>query len=68
MGLLNLAKKHNQNDYIKACKKALSLNCLSYKFIKNILETKAFNISDEQELELFKLPEHENIRGKGCLI
>ena len=64
MGLLNLAKKHNRDDYIKACKKALTLNCLSYKFIKNILETKAFNMTDEQELELFKLPEHENIRGK----
>lgn len=64
MGLLNLAKKYDHNDYIKACKKALQLNCTSCKFIKNTLKTKAFNLTDEQELELFKLPDHENIRGK----
>ncbi len=64
MGLLNLAKKYDQDDYIKACKKALQLNCTSYKFIKNTLKTKAFNLTDQQELELFKLPDHDNIRGK----
>jgi len=64
MGLLSLAKKYDHDDYIKACKKALQLNCTNYKFIKNTLKTKAFNIADQQELELFKLPDHENIRGK----
>lgn len=64
MGLLNLAKKHDHNDYIKACKKALLLNCTNYKFIKNTLTTKSFNLSEEQELNLFKLPTHKNIRGK----
>jgi len=64
MGLLNLAKKHDHNDYIKACKKALQLDCTNYKFIKNTLKTKAFNLTDQQELNLFKLPDHKNIRGK----
>ena len=64
MGLLSLAKKYAPNDYIKACKKALQLNCTNYKFIKNILTTKAFNLTDQQELELFKIPDHKNIRGK----
>ena len=64
MGLLNLAKKYDHDDYIKACKKALQLNCTNYKFIKNTLKTKAFNLTDQQELELFKLPDHDNIRGK----
>jgi transposase len=64
MGLLSLAKKYDHADYIKACKKALQLNCTSYKFIKNTLTTKAFNLTDEQELELFKIPDHKNIRGK----
>jgi len=64
MGLLNLAKKYAHSDYIKACKKALQLNCTNYKFIKNTLKTKAFNLTDDQEPELFKLPDHENIRGK----
>lgn len=64
MGLLNLAKKHPKEDYIKACKKALQLNCIKYKFIKNTLDTKTFNLNNQEELELFRLPEHENIRGK----
>lgn len=64
MGLLNISKKHEKQDYIKACKKALELNLLNYKFIKNTLETKSFNLDDQQELECFKLPEHQNIRGK----
>jgi len=64
MGLLSLAKKYDHDDYIKACRKALQLNCTNYKFIKNTLKTKAYNINDQQELDLFKLPDHENIRGK----
>ena len=64
MGLLNLQKKYDKQDYIKACKKALTLDCLSYKFIKNVLDTKAFNLDTEQELELMQIPEHKNIRGK----
>lgn len=64
MGLLKLAQKHQPEDYIKACRKALQMDCIKYKFIKNTLDTKAFNLSGQQELELFKLPGHENIRGK----
>jgi transposase len=64
MGLLKLAQKHEHEDYIKACNKALQMNCVKYKFIKNILDTKAFNLSGQEELDLFKLPKHNNIRGK----
>jgi len=64
MGLLNLQKKYNKEDYIKACKKALSLNYLTYKFIKNVLDTKAFNCDTQQELELLQITNHDNIRGK----
>ncbi len=64
MGILSLAKKYEQDDYIRACDKALQLNCIQYKFIKNTLDTKAFNLTNEQELELIKLPDHENIRGR----
>lgn len=63
MGLLNLAKKHPKPAYVKACKKALEMNCLQYKFIKNILDNKTFDI-DEEAQEPFKLPKHANIRGK----
>jgi len=64
MGLLNLEKKYPRSDYIKACKKALKLECTTYTFIKNTLTTKTFNLADEEELVLFRLPEHNNIRGK----
>ena len=64
MGLLSLEKKHDLEHIIKACKKALQLNCTTYRFIKNTLDTKAFNLPFEEEPTLFKLPYHENIRGK----
>jgi len=65
MGLLNLEKKHERDNFIKACKKALVVKCVTYKFIKNILTTKAFNLSVDEELSLFSLPKHDNIRGKS---
>jgi transposase len=64
MGLLNLHKKSDNHEYIKACSKAMSLNCLSFKFIKNTIKSKTFNLDSEQELGLFKLPDHSNLRGK----
>lgn len=64
MGLLNLAKKYGHGDYIKACKKALLLNCTTYKFIKSSLETKTFDLFDERGMGQFQLPEHDNLRGK----
>ncbi len=64
MGLLSLSKKYEKSDYIKACRKALQLNLINYKFIKNTLETKSFNLTNEQELGQIKLPDHDNIRGK----
>lgn len=63
MGLLNLAKKHPGPAYRKACKKALGMNCLQYKFIKNMLDNKTFDV-EEEPLGLFQLPAHNNIRGK----
>lgn len=63
MGLLNLAKKHPKPNYRKACKKALEMNCPQYKFIKNMLKNKTFDV-EEEPLELFRLPTHNNIRGK----
>jgi len=64
IGLLSLEKKHEPEHIIKACQKALQVNCVTYRFIKNTLTTKAFNLPGEEDLTLFKLPYHENIRGK----
>lgn len=63
MGLLSLAKKHPKAAYIKACKKALKLNSLRYKFVKNVLINKTYDMDQEVE-DQFKLPLHDNIRGK----
>lgn len=64
MGLLNLQKKYPKEDYIKACKKALLTNYLTHKFIKSTLDTKTFNLNEEQQINTIQLSEHENIRGK----
>jgi len=64
IGVLSLEKKHEPEHIIKACQKALQVNCVTYRFIKNTLTTKAFNLPGEEDLTLFKLPYHENIRGK----
>lgn len=64
MGILNLTKKHEATDLIKACKKALHLNCISYKFIKNTLQNKTFNFLQEEEPRQIPIPYHENIRGE----
>ena len=63
MGILNLTKKYEKEHVIKACKKALDTNCITYKFIKNTLENKTFNLSSDEELKQLQIPYHENIRG-----
>jgi hypothetical protein len=64
MGILSLKKKYALEDFVKACKKALETNCNTYKFIKNTLETKTFNLTSEEQLNQTKIPDHKNIRGK----
>jgi transposase len=64
MGILNLNKKHENTDLIKACKKALEVNCVNYKFIKNTIKNKTFNLTCEEEIDQIQIPYHENIRGK----
>lgn len=64
MGILSLAKKYPQDEFIKACKKAIETGCFSYKFISNTLKNKTFNLGPEEELKQLQIPFHENIRGK----
>jgi hypothetical protein len=65
MGILQLTKKYPQEDFIKSCRKALDLNCIQFKFIKNTLQNKTFNMTEQEELQLFTIGGHENLRGKG---
>lgn len=62
MGIMSLSKKYPQEEFIKACQRAIEVNGLTYKFISNTLKNKAFNITNEEVLN--KLPFHNNIRGK----
>jgi len=63
MGILSLAKKFSKERLDKACSKALHYNMLSYKFIKNILENRQEDYSNEPNQTYDSTPEHENIRG-----
>ena len=63
MGVLNLGKKYDENDIQLVCKKAIEFNSISYRFIANSLKNKTYKI-EEEDPEDFKLPFHENIRGK----
>jgi len=64
MGILNLAKKHPKDDFLKACKKASESGCYTYRFIANTLKNKMFNLEPEEELNQLKINFHDNIRGK----
>lgn len=64
MGILNLTKKYESTELSKACKKALKVNRVTYKFIKNTLTNKTFNLSSEEEIDQLQIPYHKNIRGK----
>jgi transposase len=61
-GLLSLARKTDRNIFDKACSKASINEVYSYMFVKNMIENKAVEITDEQLT--IPLPSHNNIRGK----
>ena len=64
MGILNLSKSYSDDDFSKACKKALKLEVYTHRFVKNTLINKTFNLEEEEESNPYRIPEHENIRGK----
>ena len=64
MGILSLAKKYTNEDFLKACKKAKDTGCVTYRFIANTLKNKTFNLDADEELKQLQIPFHENIRGK----
>ncbi len=62
LGVLRLGEKYGNNRLEAACTRALSGYKVTYMIIKNILERKLDQIPLQTDL-LFRLPEHENIRG-----
>ena len=63
LGVLAFAKKVGKERLTKACQRALDYGIYNYKTIKKILE-KGLDKQETDENEKFKMPQHDNIRGK----
>lgn len=64
MGIMSLAKKHETTVFLKTCKKALLLNQTNYKFLKNTLENKTYDLSDEDQADVKIVNDLGLLRGK----
>jgi len=64
LGILSFEKKIGKERLINACKRALDYKSYSYKIIQTILENN-LDLIDDQPEEEYKLPTHDNIRGKN---
>jgi hypothetical protein len=64
LGLKNLCEKYGGKRFEAACRRALKGIRFNYGTIKNILENELDKEQDLQ-LDLFRIPEHDNIRGPG---
>jgi len=65
MGILKESKKYPKDEFNKACFKAIEMKAYTYKFIKNTLENKTYNLTNEEELQ--KIIINNDIRGLDIL-
>ena len=63
MGVLDLSKKYGNERLTKACQRSLIFGIYSYRIIKKILESGLDVLEDEDCMEKFEMPQHDNIRG-----
>ena len=63
MGILKLGNKYDEKALRFACKKAIEINSISYRFIANSLKNNTYKMEEENTTNLI-LPFHKNIRGK----
>jgi hypothetical protein len=63
-GLKRLLKLYGPYRFESACRRALRGSRVHYGMIKNILE-KNLDKQEDNQIDLFTIPEHGNIRGKG---
>lgn len=64
LGILNLAKEYGRDRLENACRRALYIDSLSLKVIKNILSNGLEEVEDEDASgRLSDTPHHDNIRG-----
>ena len=64
-GLKRLSEIYGPTRFERACKRALKGSRVNYGMVKNILEKNLDKMEEENQQDLFSIPEHENIRGKG---
>jgi hypothetical protein len=65
MGILKESKKYSKDEFSKACFKAIEMKAYTYRFIKNTLENKTYNLTNEEELQ--KIIINNDIRGLDIL-
>lgn len=62
-GILRLNKEYGATRLEAACKRALTGNIFNYRTLQNILINHLEQLESGYQNELFKLPEHTNLRG-----
>jgi transposase len=62
-GILRLHKQYGSHRLQAACTRALTGNVFNYRTIQNILVSKQDQLSDGHQFDLFRLPDHPNLRG-----
>ena len=64
LGMKRLSEIYGTHRFEAACKRVENASRVTYGMIKNILE-KNLDKQTESQLNLFPIPNHENIRGPG---
>lgn len=62
-GILRLHKQYGSHRLQAACTRALTGNIFNYRTIQNILVSNQDQQPDDQQFDLFHLPDHPNLRG-----
>jgi len=63
IGVLNLSKKYGNERLTKACQRSLVFGIYNYRIIKKILESGLDKYDDDESIESYEMPNHDNIRG-----
>ena len=63
LGILRLAKAYTGLRLEAACKRALKGNAYTYRIVSNILSNNLDQLETPDQLTLFNMPEHDNLRG-----
>ena len=63
MGVLDLSKKYGNERLTKACQRSLIFGIYNYRIVKRILDGGLEVLLDEDFIENFEMPQHDNIRG-----